>query len=263
MKLQDKVALVTGGSSGIGREICLAFAGEGARIGVIASSDKLKAQTVVDQITEIGGEALAIVADVTEAEDLRAAVDSVTAAYGGLDILVNSAGVHYQTRMGTCDPADIDRIIDINLKGALHAINAAVPALEARGGGKIISMSSMMGFIGMPDNATYCATKAGIAHMTKALARELAPKGINVNAIAPGFTATPMNEVMRTKPEFKELLDYFASITPGRLHSMPEEIAVMAVFLASDDALPMHGSTVMMDEGVSTGVSWPKAAADQ
>lgn len=263
MKLRDKVALVTGGSSGIGREICLAFAREGAKIGVVASRDERKAQTVVDQITELGGEGLAIVADVRKPEDLRAAVGSVTATYGGLDILVNSAGVHYQTPMGTSDPVDIDRIIDINLKGTLYAINAAVPALEARGGGKIISMSSMMGFSGAADNATYCATKAGIAHMTKALARELGPKGINVNAIAPGFTATPMNEAMRTKPELKELLDYFDSITPGRLHSMPEEIAVMAVFLASADGLPMHGSTVLMDEGVSAGISWPKAAADQ
>ena len=251
MKLKDKIALVTGGSSGIGREICLAFANEGAKIGVVASSDPSKAQAVVDQILAKGGEATAIVADVTSAEELKAAVDSIVSAYGGLDILVNSAGVHYPTPMGTSEQADIDRMIDINLRGPLYAINAAVPALEARGSGKIISLASTMGLIGVANNATYSATKAGIVNMTKALARELAPKQINVNAIAPGFTATPMNQHTR---DDQAQLDYFASITPGRVYAQPEEIARMAVFLASDDGLPMHGSTVVMDEGLSTGI---------
>lgn len=251
MKLQDKVSLVTGGSSGIGREICLAFAKEGAKIGVVASSDERKAQAVVDQIETEGGTACAIVADVTNANDLKAAVDLIVGSYGGLDILVNSAGVHYPTPMGTSEQADIDRIIDINLRGPLYAINAAVPALEARGSGKIINMASTMGLIGVANNATYSTTKAGIVNMTKALARELGPKQINVNAIAPGFTATPMNLHTRTDPA---QLEYFASITPGRVYAMPEEIARMAVFLASDDGLPMHGSTVVMDEGISAGI---------
>jgi 3-oxoacyl-[acyl-carrier protein] reductase len=254
VKLQDKVALVTGGSSGIGKEICLAFAKEGARVGVVASSEKDKAQAVVDQITSERGEAIAIVADVTKVDELKAAVEAVTAAYGGLDILVNSAGVHYPTPIGETDPADLDRMIDINFRGTVHAINVAVPALEARGGGKIINMSSCLGFMGWAGHATYCGIKAGIANMTKALARELGPRQINVNAIAPGFTATPMNEEFRTNPEFKEQLEYVRSVTPGRLHSMPEDMAKMAVFLASDDALPMHGSTVLMDEGLAAGI---------
>lgn len=254
MKLQDKVCLVTGGSSGIGREVCLAFAREGAKIGVVASSDQAKAQAVVDEIVADGGTARALVADVTKSSDLGAAVDAITAAYGGLDILVNAAGVHYQTPMGTSAPADIDRMIDINLRGPIYAINAAVPALEARGSGKIINFASTMGLIGVADNVTYCATKAGIVNMTKALARELAPKKINVNAIAPGFTATPMNVATRTDPALKHQLDFFASVTPGRVYAMPEEIARMALFLACDDGLPMHGTTVVMDEGISTGV---------
>jgi 3-oxoacyl-[acyl-carrier protein] reductase len=254
MKLKDKVALVTGGSSGIGKAICFAFAQEGAKIGVVASSNVDKAQAVVDEITAQGGEALAITANVTKVDDLKAAVDAVTSVYGGLDILVNSAGVHYATPMGETDPADIDRMIDINLRGTLHAINVAVPALEARGGGKIISLSSNLGFMGWATQATYCATKAGIANMTKALARELGPRNINVNAIAPGLTATPMNEAFRTQPESKERLDYVRSITPGRLYSMPEDIAGLAIFLASDDGLAMHGATVIMDEGNSTGI---------
>jgi 3-oxoacyl-[acyl-carrier protein] reductase len=254
MKLKDKVALVIGGSSGIGTEICLAFAKEGAKVGVVASSDRDKAQEVVDKIAGDGGEAFAIVADITKVDDHKAAVDAVSSKYGGLDILVNSAGVHYPTPMGVTDQADIDRMIDINLRGPLHTINAAVPALEARGGGKIINMSSSLGFMGWSTHATYCATKAGIANMTKALARELGPKNINVNAIAPGFTATPMNEAFRTQPEFKEQFDHVASITPGRTYSMPEDMAAMAVFLASDDGLAMHGATVIIDEGGSTGI---------
>ena len=254
MRLKDKVALVTGGSSGIGTEICLAFAKEGAKVGVVASSNKDKAQAVVDKIAADGGEALAIVADVTKVDELKAAVESVTAAYGGLDILVNSAGVHYPTPMGATDPSDLDRMIDIDFRGTVQAINVAVPALEARGGGKIINMSSCLAFMGWAGHATYCGIKAGIANMTKALACELGPRNINVNAIAPGFTASPMNEGLRTQPEFKEQLEYLGSITPGRLYSMPEDIAKMAVFLASDDALPMHGSTVLMDEGISAGI---------
>ncbi len=254
MRLKDKVALVTGGSSGIGKEICLAFAAEGARVGVVASSDREKAQAVVDQIAAERGEAFAIVADVTKVSELKAAVDALTAAFGGLDILVNSAGVHYPTPMGQTDDEAIDRMIDINLRGTLHMINTAVPALEARGGGVIINMSSTLGFMGWATHSTYCATKAGIAQMTKALARELGPKNIRVDAIAPGFTATPMNEEIRTNPEFKEQLEYIEAVTPGRLYSLPDEIAKMAVFLASDDAVPMHGTTVLMDEGISTGI---------
>ena len=126
-----------------------------------------------------------------------------------------------------------------------------VPALEARGSGKIINFASTMGLIGVADNVTYCATKAGIVNMTKALARELGPKKINVNAIAPGFTATPMNTATREDPA---ALEYFASITPGRVYALPEEIARMALFLACDDGLPMHGSTVLMDEGIGAGI---------
>lgn len=254
MKLLDKVALVTGGSSGIGREICLAFAREGAKVAVVASSDASKAQAVVDQIAADGGDAMAVVADVTRVDDIRAAVDAVTSTFGGLDILVNSAGVHYPTPIGATDPSDFDRMIDINFRGTIQAINVAVPALEARGGGKIINMSSTLGFIGWKTHAVYGGIKAGIAHMTRALARELAPKHINVNAIAPGFTATPMNEAMRTRPEFKADFDHLAEVTPGRVYSMPDEIARMAVFLASDDGIPMHGSTVLMDEGLASGV---------
>ena len=254
MKLNNKVALVTGGSSGIGEQICLAFAAEGAIVGVVASSNREKAQAVVDMIVADGGKAFAVVADVTKVDELKAAVDEVVSAHGGLDILVNSAGVHYPTPIGETDPAAFDRMIDINFRGTVHAINVAVPALEARGGGKIINMSSTLGFTGWKMHAVYGGIKAGIAHMTKALARELAPKHININAIAPGFTATPMNEAMRTQPEFKEQYDHLAAVTPGRVYSLPEEIAKMAVFLASDDGLPMHGSTVLMDEGLASGV---------
>lgn len=254
MKLRDKVALVTGGSSGIGKAICIAFAKEGAKVAVVASSDKNKANAVVEQIAAGGGEALAITADVTKVDQLKAAVNAVTETFGGLDILVNSAGVHYVTPMGETDPTDIDRMIDVNLRGTLQAINVAVPALKERGGGKIISLSSNLGFMGWARQATYCATKAAIANMTKALARELAPHGINVNAIAPGLTATPMNEALRTQPEFEEMLDHVRARTPGRLYSFPEDIAGLAVFLASADGIAMHGATVIMDEGGSTGI---------
>ena len=130
-------------------------------------------------------------------------------------------------------------------------MNAAAPAIEARGGGKIVNFASTMGMMGVADNATYCATKAGVVNMTKALACELAPKKINVNAIAPGFTATPMNAHTRADPK---AVEFYAELTPGRPYAQPEEIARMALFLASDDGLPMHGSTVLMDEGIGAGI---------
>lgn len=255
MKLKDKVALVTGGSSGIGTAISLLFAKEGAKVAVVANSDLKKAQTVVDEITVAGGSAQAFTSDITKASNVEALVKKVKDAFGGIDILVNSAGVFYPTPAGETKAADSDRMIDINLRGLFYAVNAVVPLMKARGSGKIINMSSVAGVMGFGTYAIYCATKAGVAHMTKALALELAPHGINVNAIAPGNTATPMNEDIRTDPELKPVYDYMASRTPSaRTYSTAEEMAGIALLLASEDGRAMHGTTIVSDEGLSAGL---------
>ncbi len=255
MKLTDKVALVTGGSSGIGAAISQLFAKEGAKVAVVASSDLAKAQAVVDDITGAGGSAQAFATDITKASNVEALVKQVTDAFGGIDILVNSAGVFYPTPAGGTETADGDRMIDINLRALFYMVNAVAPILKERGGGKIINMSSVAGVMGFGTYAIYCATKAGVAHMTKALALELAPSGINVNAIAPGNTATPMNEDIRTDPELKEVYDYMASRTPsGRTYSPAEEMAGIALLLASEDGRALHGATIVADEGISLGL---------
>ncbi|WP_284946407.1 SDR family NAD(P)-dependent oxidoreductase [Acidisoma cladoniae] len=251
MRLKGKIAVVTGGSQGIGAAVCERFAREGAKVFVVASSDVTKAQLVVDRILAAGGDAVAAAADVTSVAELDALMRQVG---DRLDILVNSAGVFYPTPLGSPE-GDVSRMIDINLKGTFLAISAAAPLMKAGHAGKIINLSSCIGYMAFNTYSIYCATKAGIIMMTRALALELAPHGINVNAIAPGNTATPINENIRTQPEFAGFLQAMGERTPsGQTYSSVEDIANLAMFLASDESRAMHGSTVVIDEGFTAGM---------
>ncbi|MGI4877248.1 MAG: SDR family NAD(P)-dependent oxidoreductase [Janthinobacterium lividum] len=255
MRFAGSVAVVTGGSQGIGARIAQRLAAEGAIVAVVASSDPAKAQRVADTIIADGGRASAHAADVRNSAQLRELMDRIAGRDGRIDLLVNCAGVFFPTPIGQTDDATVDRIVDINLKGPFNAINAVVPHMKAAGGGKIVSISSVAALMGIGTYSLYCATKAGIALMTRALAIELAPHGINVNAIAPGNTATPMNEDIRTDPSFQPLLDIMAARTPsGRVYSDPDDIAGLALYMLSSDARAMHGSTVLIDEGFSAGM---------
>jgi 3-oxoacyl-[acyl-carrier protein] reductase len=252
MKLANKVALVTGGSQGIGEAIAMRFAREGASVAVVASSSLAKAKAVAEKI---GPKARAYACDVRDGAAVDAMVAQAVKDFGRIDILMNSAGVFYPTPVGGTKEADFARTIDINLKGTWNTINAAAPAMKERKSGKIINMASVAGVMGIGTYAAYTASKAGIIMMTRSLACELAPHGINVNCIAPGNTATPMNEDIRTKPEMKPFLDFMAARTPsGRTYSDPEDIANIAAFLASDESRAMHGSCLLADEGFSAGV---------
>jgi len=163
--------------------------------------------------------------------------------------------VFLSTPAGAAREIDVDQMIAINLKGAFMMIDAVVPTMKSQQAGKIVNIASVAGFMGIGTFAIYCATKAGIMSMTRALACELAAHGINVNAVAPGNTATPMNEGVRTLPEFQPMLAAMSARTPsGRTFSTADEMAAMAVFLATSDARSMHGSTVLMDEGFSAGM---------
>lgn len=255
MRFSGKVAIVTGGSQGIGARIAERLAAEGAIVAVVASTDPAKAQAVVDTITAAGGRASAHAADVRVSAQLRALADEIAAREGRIDLLVNCAGVFYPTPAGATDDAAVDRIIDINLKGPFHAISAVTPHMQTGGGGKIVSIASVAALMGIGTYSLYCATKSGVSLMTRALAIELAPHNINVNAIAPGNTATPMNADIRTEAAFEPLLQAMAARTPsGRVYSDPDDIAGLALFLLSDDARAMHGSTVLIDEGFSAGM---------
>jgi NAD(P)-dependent dehydrogenase (short-subunit alcohol dehydrogenase family) len=255
MSLRDRVAVVTGGTQGIGLCVARRLAVDEATVVPVASCDMAKSEAVVAELTAAGGKALPAVADVRS----KAAVDKLAARVqtelGRLDILVNSAGVFYPTPAGVSSEADIDRMVDINLKGAFVAINACVPEMKARRFGKIVSIASVAAVMGLPMYSLYCATKAGVSLMTRALACELAPFGINVNAIAPGNTATSMNESIRTDPKFRSLLETMSARTPsGRTYSTPEEMADLVAYLVSDRARAMHGTTVLIDEGFSAGL---------
>lgn len=252
MKLSDKVALITGSSQGIGEAIAACFAREGAAVAVVASSSVDKAGAVAHKL---GCGARPYTCDVRSTASVDALVAQVAQDFGRIDILVNSAGVFYATPVGTTTEPDFDRLVDINVKGTWNLINAVAPGMVKRRQGKILNLASVAGVMGLGTYAVYCATKAGIIMMTRALACELAPHGINVNCIAPGNTATPMNEDIRTKPELKPFLDFMAARTPsGRTYSTAEDMAGIALFLCSEDGRAMHGSCVLADEGFSAGL---------
>lgn len=255
MRLKGKVAFVTGGSSGIGEAVALRFAKEGAKVAVVASVDLAKARRVVAAIESEGGQAWAGVCDVRRrdsvAQSLRAAAD----ALGPVDIVVNSAGVYFATPIGKTPAGEVDRMVDINLKGTFNVIAAVAPGMQQAGRGKIINIASVAAVLGVRERSLYCATKAAVAQLTRALARELAPFNVNVNAIAPGNTATPMNEIMRTDPEYAQQLAAMKSMTPSPVtYSDPADIASVVVFLASEESRTMHGAVLIADEGVSTGL---------
>jgi 3-oxoacyl-[acyl-carrier protein] reductase len=260
--MKNKVALVTGSSSGIGREVAKALAAQGARVAVVASSDRAKAQSVVDDITAQGGSAHAFVADIASANGATTLVREVEAELGPVELLVNSAGVYFTTPAGDATEEAFDRMVSINLKGTFFTLNAVAPGMKARGAGRIVNIASVAGIAPNPEYSLYAATKAGIIALTRAIALELAPFGINVNAIAPGNTETPINENIRTAPEFAGQRARIDAITPSRrLFTPPAEIAAAIVFLLSDAARGMYGSIMVVDEGKSVGAPLRKPAA--
>jgi len=253
MEIRGRTALITGGSQGIGEAIARRLAREGVTVGIVASSDLEKARTVAESLP--GGTARAFAADVRDSAAVAALVAAAEESLGGIDILINSAGVFYPTPAGGTDEAAYDRMVDINLKGTWNAINATAPLMKARGRGWIVNIGSVAGTMGLGGYSVYCAVKAAIVMMTRALAIELAPHGISVNCISPGNTATPMNLDIRTKPELKPFLDVMASRTPsGQTYSSAEDMANIVAFLVSDDARAMHGANIIADEGFSAGM---------
>lgn len=254
MQLQNKTAVVVGGSSGIGEAIAHRFAAEGAGVAVVASSDIDKAGAVADSIAGAGGQARPYTADVRRPASVNGLMKSVNNDFGGIDILVNSAGVYYPTKPGGTGAEEVGRMVDVNLTGTYFTIEAVVPWMKARGGGKIINISSVAAYIGSKDYPLYCATKAAVVMLTRALALQLAPLDININAIAPGNTATPINEDIRTAPEFARRREMIDATTPSnRKFSEPGDMAGAALFLASEQGRAMHGATMLLDEGRSAG----------
>ena len=240
-----KVAIVTGGSRGIGLAIVRAFAAAGARVAVIATSAG-SAERGAAAARDVGGEALAFAADVSDGARANEVVGEVVAAWGRVDILVNNAGITRDMLLMKMSDEDIDLVIDVNLKGALRWARAVVrPMLKARSGA-IINVSSIVGLVGSPGQSNYAGAKAGILGVTRSLAAELGGRGVRVNAIAPGYIQTDMTAEL---PE---------TVKDGSLQKIPlgrfgdaEDIAKGALFLASDDASYITGTTLVIDGGMS------------
>ncbi|WP_293972041.1 SDR family oxidoreductase [Sphingopyxis sp.] len=252
---KGKTALVTGGSSGIGKAVSLQLAREGAHVEVVASSDMAKAEAVVAEIAAAGGSATPHVADVRRPDHVAQLVGNVEGLRGGIDMLVTAAGVFQPSPIGATDLETFDQMVDTNFRSAFLCVNAVAPGMAARGSGKIVCFSSVASVIGVKGFSAYCATKAAVSMMVRSLAIELAPQGININAVAPGNTATPMNAAVRTDPANIAFLEEMKKRTPSpQVFSDPEDIAGLVLFLLSHRARAMHGSTVLMDEGLSAGI---------
>jgi NAD(P)-dependent dehydrogenase (short-subunit alcohol dehydrogenase family) len=245
MRLGGKVALVTGAQQGIGRAIALAFAREGADVGVNYLDDRNAAEKVVQEVRGAGRRAVLVQADVARASGIDAMVSQVVGELGGLDVLVNNAGVYPRVPFLEMRERDWDLVLDVNLKGGFFCAQAAARAMIAAGRrGSVINMASQA-IRGAVRGVHYSASKGGVVAMTRAMALELAPHGIRVNAIAPGLTDTAQPRYGNTEDE----LAVMASAVPLGHMAQPEDIARVAVFLASDDAAHMTGQTVHVNGG--------------
>jgi glucose 1-dehydrogenase len=248
VRLENKVTVVTGSSSGIGEAIALAFAANGAAVVVNYSRHEDAAQKVLEKIEGAGGKGLVVGADVSDPKEVEAMVQQATDAFGRLDIMVNNAGMEHKMPFLETPFEVWQETIAVNLTGAWLGCQAAAKQMVAQGeGGRIINVSSVHEDLAMPTNAPYCATKGGVRMLMRTLAVELAPHKITVNNIAPGAIETPMDAPLEQNPdEMKELL---SEIPLGRM-GKPEEVANLALFLASDDSSYVTGSTLFVDGGM-------------
>ena len=247
MTLRDRTALVTGGAQGIGERIALALAAAGAAVAVVNRRQADKARAVVEAIRAASGSAAAFQADVARPAEIETLFGAVEAELGPVDILVNNAGIFEPTPIEEVDEASWDRQLDTNLKACFFLAKRAVPHMKRQGWGKIVSVSSIAGLGGFPLSAAYCASKGGLNTMTKSLCLELAPHGINVNAIAPGNIETPMNAHLRADPAWVAKME--ARTPTGEGFLPPEDMAQAVVFLASDAARSVHGVILPIDAG--------------
>jgi len=256
MRLQKKVALITGGTSGIGRETVVLFAQEGARV-ALTGRNKLRGNQVVDKVEEQGGTAIFINADVCSTEDCRRAVNETIRTLGPVDILFNNAGVSFSGTVLECSEEEWDLTLDTNLKGIYLMSKFVLPGMIARGGGVIINNASNYGLVGGDSAAAYCASKGGAVLLTRAMAIDHASQGIRINCICPGAVDTPMleGELEQMKLRLEEFSGDGAP-QPLRCIGAPQEIAQAVLFLATDSSSFMNGATLVVDGGATAGYRW-------
>ena len=245
MQLEGKVALVTGGSRGIGRAIALLLAQRGADVAINFAGNEAAAQATLEEIKALGRKAIMIKADVADNAACTAMIEQVVHEMGKLDILVNNAGITRDNLLMRMKEEDWDAVLNTNLKSVFNCSKAAVKYMMKARAGRIVSISSVVGLMGNAGQANYAAAKAGIVGFTMALAKEVASRGITVNAVAPGFVNTDMTKVL---PE-KVVENLKAAIPLAKLGE-PEDIAKAVAFLVSDDAAYITGQTLHVDGGM-------------
>ncbi|MGI6270546.1 MAG: 3-oxoacyl-[acyl-carrier-protein] reductase [Candidatus Howiella sp.] len=244
--LQGKTAVVTGGSRGIGRAICLAFAARGAKVVVNYAGNAAAAEETAAACRGMGAQAVAVQADVSKEGDCEVLFAAAVETFGRVDILVNNAGVTRDTLILRMSEADFDRVLDTNLKGAFFCMKQAAKLMTRQRSGRILNISSVVGLRGNAGQVNYAASKAGLIGMTKSLAKELAPRGVTVNAIAPGFIETDMTGALSDTIREKLLADI-----PMKALGRPEDVAAAAAFFAEDAAGYITGQVLCVDGGMA------------
>lgn len=244
--LTDKIALVTGGGRGIGSAIAKTLAAQGAYVYINYNGSKAQAEDVAAQIRQSGGMAQLLQCDVSDFAACKLMIDTIIQTSGRLDILVNNAGVTRDNLLMKMSEEDYDQVLDINLKGTFHTIRHAARYFLKQRSGKIINITSVSGVLGNAGQANYSASKAGVIGLTKSAARELASRGINVNAVAPGYVETEMTDALSA--EIKEKL---IGRIPFGYGAKPEDIANAVLFLASEQASYITGQVLCVDGGMA------------
>lgn len=241
--LKGKTAVVTGGSRGIGKAICLKFAENGADIAFLYAGNTAKAEETQKELEALGVKAKAYQCNVADADAVAAVVKEIVKDFGGIQILVNNAGITKDKLVPMMKAADFDAVIDTNLKGVFYMIKGVYPLFLKQKGGKIINISSVSGLTGNPGQANYSASKAGVVGLTKSVAKELASRGVCCNAIAPGFIATEMTEALEN--------DALKEAIPMKRFGEAEEVAKLALFLASEQSDYITGEVIRIDGGLA------------
>jgi 3-oxoacyl-[acyl-carrier protein] reductase len=244
MRLKGKIVLITGGLNGLGREAALVFARESARVAVCDLPRD--GSELMATIQEQGGKSFYASADVSRSSQVEAMVGAVLQRFGAIDVLINNAGITRDATLMKMSVEQWDQVIAVNLSGVFHCTKAVAPHMVERGKGKIINTSSIVGISGNFGQTNYAAAKAGLIGMTKTWARELGPKGITVNAVAPGFIAT---EMVKKMPE--KVLQGMRDRTPVRRLGEPRDVANAYLFLASDEADFINGAVLSVDGGLT------------
>jgi 3-oxoacyl-[acyl-carrier protein] reductase len=245
LSIQNKVALITGGSRGIGRAVSLRLASDGVKLAINYKSDKKSADLVVDLAKEMGVEALSVQADVSDSSQVDVMVDQIVSEFGNVDILVNNAGIIHDSLLMRMSEEVWDEVLNTNLKGSYNCTKAVLRYMVRQRWGRVINVVSVVGIEGNPGQSNYAASKAGVIAFSRSIAKEVASRNITVNSVAPGYISTEI--VADLNPEFKELI---LSRIPQNKFGTVEDVSNMVGYLASEEANYITGEVIRVDGGI-------------